>query len=252
MARILTLEFWPTCHLGEIARTFDARGAFADYRRIEEGDQIPDSTDGWDGLVMLGGPQYAEDDAGYPYLAAAVTLARAFHDLGKPVLGVCLGSQILARALDARVRKQGWTELGFIELSPTEAAATDPVLAGIAPTRLVQFHEDTFDIPPGAVHLMTGTDCANQAYRMGASYGFQCHIECSTELWKEWLTNIDQYLYDTSPEYHANWPRDFAENEAGSLEFCATISGRWLDLVEARRLRLTNRTTDAFGISLAG
>ena len=234
MTRILTMEFWPTCHLGEIAKTFDARGAEADYHRIEEGDAIPGAHDSWDALVMLGGPQYAEDDSGYPYLANAAALARAFHDAGKPVLGVCLGSQILSRALGGRVHKQGWTELGFIELSPTPAAKDDPVLGGIAPTKLVQFHEDTFDIPPGATHLMAGENCANQAFRSGASYGFQCHFECSTDLWKEWLSNMDDHLRQTDADYHANWPHDFAENEAGSLEFCRVISGRWLDLVEAR------------------
>jgi GMP synthase (glutamine-hydrolysing) len=234
MTRILTLEFWPTCHLGEITRAFDAHGAHADYHRIEEGDTIPSDHADWDGLVMLGGPQYAEDDEGYPYLADAAALARAFHDVGKPVLGVCLGSQILARALGGRVTKQGWTELGFIELSPTPAAKDDPLLAGIAPTKLVQFHEDTFEIPPGATHLLTGENCANQAYRSGASYGFQCHFECSTDLWKEWLTGMSDHLLATDPDYHANWPQDFEKHEAGSLVFCDIVSRRWLDLVEAR------------------
>jgi len=234
MARILTLEFWPTCHLGEIAKTFDARGAEAEYRRIEEGDAMPGDHGTWDGLVMLGGPQYAEDDEGYPYLADAARLARDFHDAGKPVMGVCLGSQILARALDARVRKQGWTELGFTELTPTEAARTDPLLTGLGPVKIVQYHEDTFDIPPGAHHLMTGANCPNQAYRHGASYGFQCHFECSVDLWQEWLTNMEGHLKETNPTYHASWPQDFEAHEAGSLAFCEVISGRWLDLVEAR------------------
>ena len=234
MTRILTLEFWPTCHLGEIAKTFEERGAQAHYRRIEEGDSLPEDHDEWDGLVMLGGPQYVEDDAGYPYIADAAALARAFHDVGKPVLGVCLGSQILARALGARVHKQGWTELGFTELSPTPAAKDDPLLAGIAPIRLVQFHEDTFDIPEGAAHLMTSEQCANQAYCLGASYGFQCHFECSTGLWQEWLTNMSDHLLKVDPDYHANWPQDFARHEEGSRAFCATVSSRWLDLVESR------------------
>jgi len=234
MTRILTLEFWPTCHLGEIAESFDAHGAAPEYHRIEEGDTLPASAEGWDGLVMLGGPQYAEDDAGYPYLADAAALACDFHDAGKPVLGVCLGSQILARALGARVHKQGWTELGFTEMTPTEAAKNDPLLAGIEPVHIVQFHEDTFDIPPGATHLMTGANCANQAYRVGTSYGFQCHFECSIDLWKTWLINMDDHLYQTSPSYHAHWPADFARHEQGSLEFCKLVSARWVDLVKAR------------------
>ncbi len=233
MVRILTLEFWPNCHLGEIAGTFDARGVEVDRRRVEEGDRLPGGHGGWDGLAMLGGPQHAEDDAGHPYLAAAAALARAFHDAGKPVLGVCLGSQVLARALGARVRRQGWTELGFAELAPTGAAAADPLLGGLGPVRILQYHEDTFDIPPGAVRLMTGERCPNQAFRLGASYGFQGHFECSAELWKEWFAEMGDRLREADPGYHARWPEDFARNEAGALAFCGTVSGRWLDLVEA-------------------
>ena len=233
MVNILTIEFWPSSHLGEIARTFDARGAGAFYLRTEEGDCLPEEPGNWDGLAMFGGPQHAEDDAGYPYLADAARLARAFHRVGRPVLGVCLGSQVLARALGARVRRQGWTEVGFTELEPTPAAGDDPLLSGIGPVRILEHHEDSFDIPPGATLLMTGKRCRNQAFRLDGSYGFQCHFECSTELWKEWWPQMSDALREVDPGYHADWPADFARHEAGSLTFCETISNRWLDLVEA-------------------
>jgi len=235
VARILTIQFWRSCHLGEIAETFAARGVEVDMCRLDLGESLPDAShDAWDGLVMMGGAQHAEDDAGHPYLAPSATLARAFHDAGKPVLGVCLGSQVLARALDARVRKQGWTELGFTELVPTAAAREDPLLAGIGPTALLQYHEDTFDLPQGAVRLLQGDRCANQAFRAGASYGFQCHFECSTRLWQEWLASMSETLRALDPDYLANWQHDFARHEARSLAFCETVSSRWLDLVEQR------------------
>ena len=235
MPNILTLEFWPTTHLGEIARTFDSRGVKPDCLRLEEGDTVPEDPGDWDGLVMLGGPQHAEDDAGYPYLADAARLARAFHRAGRPVMGVCLGSQVLARALGARVRRQGWTELGFTEVIPTGAAADDPLLSGIGPVRILQYHEDSFDMPPGATRLLTGRKCRNQAFRLAGSYGFQCHFECSTELWTEWLPQMSESLRRENPDYHDNWPADFEKHESGALAFCATVSGRWLDLVEAGR-----------------
>jgi len=234
MAKILVIQFWTTCHLGEIAGAFARRGAEAVYCRLDEGDALPASHGPWDGLVMLGGAQYAEDDANHPCLGPAAGLARAFHDAGKPVLGVCLGSQVLARALGARVHKQGWTELGFTALTPTAAAKDDPLLKGIPATRLLMYHEDTFDLPPGAARLMTGERCRNQAFRLGASYGFQCHFEVSTRLWLEWLGNMSEHLKAADPGYHANWRDDFAQHEAGSLAFCEAVSSRWLDLVEAR------------------
>jgi GMP synthase (glutamine-hydrolysing) len=234
MARILTIQFWRTCHLGEISETFERRGAEIEYCRIDNGEDLPDSHADWDGLVMMGGAQYAEDDAQHPYLGPSADMARAFHDAGKPVLGVCLGSQVLARGLGARVRKQGWTELGFTELTPTPAAKEDPLLAGVGPTRLMQYHEDTFDIPEGAVPLLTGARCPNQAYRSGASYGFQCHFEVSTRLWLEWMSNMSDSLKALDPAYHANWAQDFAAFEAGSVDFCNRVSDRWLDLVEQK------------------
>ena len=234
MARILALEFWRNCHLGAIARAFAARGVRAARRRLDEGEPPPAGHEGWDGLVMLGGPQHAEDDAAHPYLADAARLARAFHDEAKPVLGVCLGSQVLARALGARVRRQGWTEIGFAESLPTAAAAADPLLRGLGPVRVLQYHEDSFDIPPGADRLLEGGRCLNHAFRAGASYGFQGHFECSTALWKEWLPEMSGHLLAADPGYHAGWPADFARHEAGGLAFCETVSGRWLDLVEAR------------------
>ena len=126
MVNILAIEFWPSSHLGDIARTFDARGAGTFYLRPEEGDCLPEEVGNWDGLAMLGGPQHAGDDAGYPYLADATRLARAFHKAGRPVLGVCLGSQILARALGARVRRQGWTEVGSPSLNRHRLEMTIP------------------------------------------------------------------------------------------------------------------------------
>lgn len=237
MPRILALEFWPVCHLGEIARSFAAHGARVEYRRLEKGDALPAAPEGWDGLVMMGGAQNAEDDAGWPFLARAAALARAFHDDARPVLGVCLGGQLLARALGARVRRQGFTELGFTRLEPTEAARRDPLLAGIGPVHIVEYHEDSFDIPPGAVRLMTGTACANQAFRLGASYGFQGHFECSSALWREWLAAMEGELWAADADLAANWPDRFARHEAGQLAFCATVSARWLSLVEAARRR---------------
>ncbi len=235
MMTILAIEFWPSSHLGDIAATFDKCGARTVYVRPEEGEPLPREPDDWDGLVMLGGPQNAEDDARYPYLGDAARLAAAFHEASRPVLGVCLGGQILARALGARVRRQGWTEVGFTELEPTGAADSDPLLTGIGPVRILEYHEDTFDLPEKATLLLTGERCRNQAFRLGASYGFQCHFECSTALWREWWPQMSDSLLETDPEFHARWPDDFARHEAEAMAFCDAVSGRWLDLVRTNR-----------------
>lgn len=235
MTEILVLQFYPGCHLGVIAESFEAAGVRTLTVRPDKREALPASDAAFDGLVMLGGAQYAEDDGNHPYLADAAIFARAVHEHGKPILGVCLGSQVLARALGARVHKQGWTELGFTELTATESAKDDPLLSGLAPSQhLMQYHEDTFDIPPGADVLMTGEKCPNQAFRKGASYGFQCHFEVSTELWHQWMVGVKADLEAHHPWYLERWQADFAENEANSRAFCNAVSSRWLELVEKR------------------
>jgi GMP synthase (glutamine-hydrolysing) len=235
MTEILILQFYPNCHLGVIGETFEAAGVQATTLRPDQGEALPPSDAAFDGVVMLGGAQYAEDDGNHPYLADAAIFSRAVHEHGKPQLGVCLGSQVLARALGARVHKQGWTELGFTELSLTDAALADPVLGGLAPQqKLLEYHEDTFDLPPGAELLMTGKACPNQAFRVGASYGFQCHFEASTKLWGEWYPGVKGDLEQNHPHYLDRWQDDFAAHEAGSRAFCNTVAAHWLQLVEQR------------------
>ena len=235
MTEILILQFYPNCHLGVIGQTFEATGAQTTTIRPDQGEPLPASDAAFDGVVMLGGAQYAEDDGNHPYLADAAIFSRAVHEHGKPILGVCLGSQVLARALGARVHKQGWTELGFTELSLTDAARNDPVLGGVAPRQhLLEYHEDTFDLPPDAELLMTGAACPNQAFHVGASYGFQCHFEVSSKLWQEWYPGVKGDLETNHPHYLELWQDDFAAHEAGSRSFCGAVSTGWLQLVELR------------------
>jgi GMP synthase-like glutamine amidotransferase len=141
----------------------------------------------------------------------------------------------LARARGARGPKQGWTEHGFTERNQSDAARNDPVLGGQAPVqKRREYHEDTIDLPPGAELLMTGKACPNQAYRVGRSYGFQCHFEASTKLWGEWYPGVKGDLEKNHPDYLAHWQDDFAVHEAGSRAFCNAVSAHWLDLVEQR------------------
>ncbi len=235
MTEILILQFYPNCHLGVIAETFDGAGVHTTTIRPDKGEALPASDAAFDGVVMLGGAQYAEDDGNHPYLADAAIFSRAVHEHGKPILGVCLGSQVLARALGARVHKQGFTELGFTELSLTEAAHHDPVLSGLATRQhLLEYHEDTFDLAPDAELLMTGAACPNQAFHVGSSYGFQCHFEASSQLWQEWWPGVKVDLEKNHAHYLELWQDDFAAHEAGSRAFCGAVSARWLNLVERR------------------
>ena len=140
------------------------------------------------GLVVMGGPMNVDEVDRirfWPRTGLDPTGGRP----GLPLLGICLGSQLLAKALGARVYPNGIKEIGWYPLELTAAAAEDRLFAGCGPESTVfQWHGDTFDLPPGAVHLAQSPLCRNQAFRIGPSaYGLQFHIEMTAEMIDDWL-----------------------------------------------------------------
>ncbi|MXZ48691.1 MAG: type 1 glutamine amidotransferase [Candidatus Dadabacteria bacterium] len=143
----------------------------------------------YDGLVVLGGPMNVDEIEEYPYLVPETESIREFIEMDAPVLGVCLGSQLIAKALGARIRKNPEKEIGWYDVSPTEEGGEDRLMGAFgAVEKVFQWHGDTFEIPPGAVHLATSPACANQAFRYGDKvYGFQFHLEVDAPMIERWL-----------------------------------------------------------------
>lgn len=137
------------------------------------------------GLVVMGGPQDADDDAGHPGLAAERRLLAAAVDAGLPVLGVCLGMQLLAMALGAPLHRRHGTEIGF---APVDVVGADPVLAplGAHPT-VLHWHADAVDLPAGATLLASTATTPVQAFRAGSALGLQFHLEVEPMLLDLWL-----------------------------------------------------------------
>jgi len=220
---------------GLLSGCVTARGATLDEVMPANGG-LPSPED-FDGLIVLGGPMSANDETGHPYFPALLDLIRATHAADLPIMGVCLGAQLIARAFGAVVRPHPHAEIGFTATHPTPAADGDPLLDGEGPTRwIMQWHHDTFDLPEGAVLLMTGARCRNQAFRLGpATYGFQFHLEATPEIVADWIaaTRAELARDDAAfPELFARQvARHFAEQEA----FTWRVGLRWLDLVEARQ-----------------
>jgi GMP synthase (glutamine-hydrolysing) len=156
------------------------------------GDALPDDHSGHQGLVVWGGPQNALADRDHPYLPRVVRLVRQFHEAGKPVLGVCLGSQIIARAFGASniigAQTGRKTEFGWQDIHLAEAGKADPVTGVLAPvTPIFHWHSDTFTLPHGAVHLASSAMTDNQAFRMGrATYAIQFHFEIDRQAAEDW------------------------------------------------------------------
>jgi GMP synthase (glutamine-hydrolysing) len=140
-------------------------------------------------LIVFGGAMNVDEVERYPVLQGERQLMRRAVDSGMPVLGICLGAQMLARALDARVYRSPVRELGFKPVALTEAGRNDALLAGFGDgPHVFQWHEDTFDLPAGAVQLARGDDVALQAFRSGdRAWGVQFHFEVDAAVVDAWL-----------------------------------------------------------------
>jgi GMP synthase (glutamine-hydrolysing) len=198
----------------------------AGFNRVEvdEGDALPDWRE-FDAIVAMGGPMSANDEAELPWLAAEKALIRDAVTAGRPFWGVCLGVQLLASALGARVYRGPAPEVGLLPVALTPAAHEDPVFAELpAELATLQWHGDTFDLPDGAVLLASSPAYTNQAFRVRRAYGVQFHLEVSAEMAREWAQ---------VPEYVASLEQTLGPD--GGPAFLAAIEAR------AEEMRLVGR-----------
>lgn len=164
--------------------------------RLDRGDPLPGSGS-ITGLVVMGGPMGVNDDADHPWLPVERELMAASVDDGKPVLGVCLGAQQLAMALGAEVTTGVGPEIGTGRVELTAHGRLDPVFGpeygGLSTTTVpcVHWHQDTFSLPDGAVHLAASRPFPHQAFRWGdRAYGLQFHIEVDRTLAVAWQEHL--------------------------------------------------------------
>ena len=221
---------------GTYEDVLDERGVEIDRIEIDEGDTLPDWR-AYDAIVAMGGPMGADDDQTLPWLADEKRLIAQAVEAGKPFWGVCLGVQLLAASLGARVYRGPAPEVGILPVTLTEEARRDPVF-GALPEELptLQWHGDTFDLPPGAVRLAGSPAYPNQAFKVGRAYGVQFHLEVSPGLAREW---------GEVPEYAASLERmlgpgaldrlvEELDSASGTMAAHATgLFERWLDAVVA-------------------
>ena len=146
------------------------------------GEKLPESCDDFSGLVVMGGEQNALDDEGSPYFPALLELIRAFAEADKPMLGICLGCQLLARAFGGQNIVGNTPEFAWREIQLTPEGKADPLMSKLPESfHQFQWHDDTFTLPDNAVRLAGNRDVENEAFRIGrACYGFQFHSEAGT------------------------------------------------------------------------
>jgi GMP synthase (glutamine-hydrolysing) len=213
--RVLVLQHIACEPPGVYEDVLRERGAVLHRVQLDEGDALPDWRDA-DAIVAMGGPMSATDDDELPWLTDEKRLIAEAIRAGTPYWGVCLGVQLLAAALGAPVYAGTDPEVGLLPVQLTDEGHDDPVFGGL-PAELVtlQWHGDTFDLPPGAVRLARSRAYANQAFKVGRAYGVQFHLEVSAEMAREWAA---------VPEYVASMERTLGAEAAPA--FLAAIEER--------------------------
>jgi GMP synthase (glutamine-hydrolysing) len=204
-------------------------------RRVEvdEGEPIPDWR-GFAGVVAMGGPMGAYEDDAYPWLAEEKRLIADAVRSGHPYWGVCLGAQLLAASLGARVYAGERAEVGVLPVYPTDAAGEDPVFS-LAPAEFstLQWHGDTFALPEGATLLAGSPAYPHQAFVWKRAYALQFHIEVSPALATEWA-EVPAYAASLDAELGpGSFPRLVDELSADADAMAGLARGlfsRWLDL----------------------
>jgi GMP synthase (glutamine-hydrolysing) len=175
---------------GTLAEWLPAAGLELDVVEPWNGDPLPERVTEHDALVVMGGPQQAYDDGSAPWLRQTKELLRAATADALPVLGICLGGQLLAEATGGRVRQgEDGPELGARLVAKRDAAVDDPLFSDIPLSPVVvQWHWDAVvDLPPGAVLLAASPRYPHQAFRVGSrSYGLQFHIETPPDMVRGW------------------------------------------------------------------
>ncbi len=191
MRPVLVIEQEPSLEgLGLLGERLEASGL--PYRRMQTW------REGFDGvraqefsaIVPMGGNAHAWQEDDFPVLRNERLLLAGAVEEGVPVLGICLGAQLLARALGAEVRTAEAPEIGWLEIAPTAQAGDDPLFGHLtAPAGVYQWHHDVFELPAGAQLLATSERFENQAFRAGDAWGVQFHPEVDPDTFEVWIAN---------------------------------------------------------------
>jgi GMP synthase-like glutamine amidotransferase len=183
--------------------------------------------------VVFGGEQSALDDGLHPYLPRLARTMRDFSQTGRAVLGICLGSQVLARAFGATNHLGTAPEFGWCDVALTAAGAQDPVLNGVpAAFPIFQWHSDTFTLPEDAVHLAHSGTAMHQGFRIGrATYGIQFHFEANRRVVADWVRAFPEAIAAKDAGFAASLPDGRGAAGVAADAHGLAIARNWVALI---------------------
>jgi GMP synthase (glutamine-hydrolysing) len=247
---VLIVQHAPHEHPAVLKRTLESQGIQTLWIHSYLGDRYPAHTE-IHGMISLGGPMGANDEREHPWITSEISLLRTCVLNQQPVAGICLGGQMLARAMGGSVEKNEKIELGWFPIELNELGMKDKILGAAGSSPMVyQWHEDTFHPPKEAILLAKSLACPRQAYRIGdKAYGFQFHPEADHQLVNEWLDieGVEDEILDTRKKHATSMIQDGTtqrnvslKGEKASLRIAAAIGSLF------RRRPLDEDTSEKF------
>lgn len=188
---VAIFRFSPTEGAGHFGDWLDAQGIARRVVALDQGEPVPADARAFAGIGMMGGPMSANDDL--PWNAPVLDLVRNAVAAEVPVIGHCLGGQLLARSLGAKVVRTTTPEIGWSNVEVI-GGASNPWFGHRDRFRTFQWHYDIFDLPQGATRLLTNAANPEQAFAVGRHVGFQCHIEMTREMVENWCDSAGDEL----------------------------------------------------------
>ncbi len=188
----------PTEGPGHFATYLDGAGIPWQLIRLDTGEAVPADPAAWAGLCFMGGPMSVNDDL--PWIAPVLALIREAVRLDVPVIGHCLGGQLMSRALGGSVGRNPVKEIGWGDIQVADVPEARHWLGDVGGFESFHWHGETFSIPPGATRIAGNAHCANQMFVMGPHLGMQCHVEITPEMIRTWCRDWDKERVGEPPE----------------------------------------------------
>lgn len=233
--RVAIVENTAVTHHGQVGVALHEAGTRIELFKPWRDGRLPEDTAAFDALAVFGGEQSALDDGLHPYLPRLAATMRAFSQADKAVLGICLGSQVLARAFGAANHLGTAPEFGWCEVRLTAEGAADPVLGALPPSfPIFQWHSDTFTLPDGARHLAHSGVAAQQGFRIGrATYGIQFHFEASRRVVADWNREFADMIAQKDAGFAASLPDGRGGAGVAADAHGLAIARNWVGLIGA-------------------
>jgi GMP synthase (glutamine-hydrolysing) len=230
MNPVLILQFMDNDAPAYLGTWLDQRGITSDLRLAIASDGFPESIDGYSALALLGGGMSANDDL--PFLRTAQRLIDQAMRVGIPVLGHCLGGQLMARTLGARVAASPMPEVGWHRMQRIDSSSSREWFGDADTHEVFHWHYEAFDLPAGSQRLSSSEQCPNQAFAIGPHLGLQFHVEVDAAKIVLWLTHHDRQYEQAQQVFKTvhgaeRIRQDTARYLAGQRRLADRIYGRW-------------------------